>query len=58
MDEKIRELRTVLSDKDLQLENLRETVRLLQEKVEGSNAVVTESLAGQEEVPGEVDDNN
>ena len=68
MDEKIRELKSVVSDKDAQLDALKETVRLLQEKVESSNNVVTESdiqtngnvdaLTGQEEVLEEVDDNN
>ena len=68
MDEKIRELRSVVSDKDAQLEKLKETVRLLQEKVESSHNAVTESdiqtngnadaLNGQEEVLEEVDDNN
>merc|ERR1712232_1174754 len=68
MDEKIRELKSVVSDKDAQLDALKETVRLPQEKVERSNNVVTESdihtngnadaLTGQEEVLEEVDDNN
>ena len=66
MDEKIRELKSAVSDKDVQLEKLKETVRLLQEKLE-SNNVETETdvqtngagtVNGQEEVLEEVDDNN
>ena len=67
MDQKIRELKLVVSDKDDQLEKLKETVRLLQEKVENSHLETetdirsngaADTLNGQEEVLEEVDDNN
>ena len=65
MDQKIRELKSVVSDKDDQLEKLKETVRRLQEKVENSHVETNirsngnaDPLNGQEEVLEEVDDNN
>ena len=38
MDDKIKELKAVVSNKDLELEKLKETVRSLQEKIESNHA--------------------
>ena len=66
MDEKIRELKSVVTDKDTELEKLKETVRLLEEKLENNGGIDkndvqtngTVNVNGQQEVLEEVDDIN
>ena len=66
MDEKIKELKSAVTDKDSELEMLKETVRLLQEKLETNGGVNrndigingTDILNGDQEILEEVDDNN
>ena len=64
MNEKIRELKSIVSDKDVQLEKLKETVRLLQEKLVVTETDVyyltngADTVNVQEEVLEEVDGNN
>ena len=64
MNEKIRELKSIVSDKDVQLEKLKETVRLLQEKLVVTETGVyyltngADTVNVQEEVLEEVDGNN
>ena len=66
MDEKIKELKSTVTDKDTELEKLKETVRLLQEKLETNGGVNrndvringTDILNGHQEILEEVDDNN
>ena len=66
MDEKIRELKSVVTDKDTELEKLKETLRLLEEKLENNDGIDkndvqtngTVNVNGQQEVLEEVDDIN
>ena len=65
MDEKIKELKSVVTNKDAELEKLKETVRLLQEKLDNNDSlnpvqsnVNPDFVNGQGEVLEEVDDSN
>ena len=66
MDEKIKELKSAVTEKDSELEQLKETVRLLQEKLEITGGVNRNDvqlngrdiLNGDQEMLEEVDDNN
>ena len=65
MDEKIKELKTVVTNKDAELEKLKETVRLLQEKLDNNESLnnvqtngTSDFVNGQGEVLEEVDDGN
>ena len=66
MDEKIKELKSAVTEKDTELEQLKETVRLLQEKLEINGGVNRNDvhlngrdiLNGDQEMLEEVDDNN
>ena len=66
MDEKIKELKSAVTEKDTELEQLKETVRLLQEKLEITGGVNRNDvqlngrdiLNGDQEMLEEVDDNN
>ena len=56
MDEKIKELKSVVTNKDAELEKLKETVRLLQERLDNNESL--NGVNGQGEVLEEVDDSN